>query len=378
MKKKIFGFVCAAVIAGTAAIAVPAFAEDAKPAGLKVDDVKNALGMSIYLQAGITYNDKASDGEVNDLRAFDAKANSFMLDLMELQFAKDPTDKTLGFKVKLSAGETAKKIHALGLGSQPTGTIGVNPNPESTDITEAYVSYLAPVGKGLRIDFGKMATFIGGEVIEAIDNPNYSRSFLFNYAEPLTHTGVKASYTFSDQANAALFVVNGWDDASDNNTSKSVGVSVNLVPNDKISGYINYLTGPEKANNNHDNRSLLDLVATITPIKPLTISLNYDYGTEETAGASTAKWSGISAIAKYAFSDSYSLAVRGESFDDTDGTRTGLKQKLTEVTLTPEIKTASGLIVRPEYRHDTSDKESFDNLTKKSQDTIALGVMYRW
>jgi hypothetical protein len=32
-----------------------------------------------------------------------------------------------------------------------------------------------------------MVTYFGAEVIEAIDNPNYSRSFLFNYAIPFTH-----------------------------------------------------------------------------------------------------------------------------------------------------------------------------------------------
>ena len=115
-------------------------------------------------------------------------------------FSKDPAAGVIGYKVKVSAGETAKLIHAAGLGTQPTGTA----NPESFDITEAYISYTAPIGKGLRFDFGKMVTFVGAEVIEAIDNPNYSRSFLFNYAEPITHTGVKASYVFTDTVNASF------------------------------------------------------------------------------------------------------------------------------------------------------------------------------
>jgi hypothetical protein len=81
---------------------------------------------------------------------------------------------------------------------------------------------------------------------------------------------------------------------------------------------------------------------------------------------------------KYDFNDTYSLSVRGEYFDDKGGSRTGAVQKLKEVTVTPEIRLVGGLILRPEYRHDTSDKQSFDNGTKKSQDTIALGAMYRW
>ncbi len=86
----------------------------------------------------------------------------------------------------------------------------------------------------------------------------------------------------------------------------------------------------------------------------------------------------MSAIAKYDFTDTYSLALRGEYFDDKDGVRTLTAQKLTEVTVTPTIKLAGGLVLMPEYRHDTSDKQSFDNKTKKSQDTLALGAMYRW
>jgi hypothetical protein len=146
-----------------------------------------------------------------------------------------------------------------------------------------------------------------------------------------------------------------------------------------ISGYINYMQGPEQADNTRDNRSLLDIVATIKPVKKLAIILNYDDGKEDNAvAAGDAKWSGLAGIVKYDINDSYSVAVRGEYFDDEDGYRTGTVQKLKEVTLTGDIRLDGGLILRPEYRHDTSNKESFDNGTKKKQDTLALGLMYRW
>jgi hypothetical protein len=140
------------------------------------------------------------------------------------------------------------------------------------------------------------------------------------------------------------------------------------------------MQGPEQADNNHDMRSLLDLVATIKPAKPLSIILNYDNAKEDNVALAggTAKWDGLAGIVKYDINDTYSLAVRGEFFDDKGGSRTGAAQKLTEFTVTPEIRLAGGLIVRPEYRHDTSDKQSFDNGTKKSQDTVALAAMYRW
>jgi hypothetical protein len=369
-----------AIFLAMVAMSALAFAEDAKPAVISADEMKKALGMSIYLQAGYTYNGNASSpsgsGSENDLRGYDHKANSFGLDLAEIVFTKDPAAGVIGYKVKVSAGEIAKLIHAAGLGTQPTGTA----NPESFDITEAYISYTAPIGKGLRFDMGKMVTPVGAEVIEAIDNPNYSRSFLFVFAEPTTHTGVKASYVFSDNVNASFHILNGWDNATDNNTGKCFGASINVSAGDPFSASINYMQGPEQADNNHDMRSLLDLVATIKPAKPLSIILNYDNAKEDNVALAggTAKWDGLAGIVKYDINDTYSLAVRGEFFDDKGGSRTGAAQKLTEFTVTPEIRLAGGLIVRPEYRHDTSDKQSFDNGTKKSQDTVALAAMYRW
>src|SRR3712207_8488719 len=41
-------------------------------------------------------------------------------------------------------------------------------------------------------------TPIGYETINPTQSPFYSRSFLFGYAIPFTHTGVTAAYRFSD------------------------------------------------------------------------------------------------------------------------------------------------------------------------------------
>jgi hypothetical protein len=376
--KKMVLVVCLALFGATGVLA-----EEAKTPGLKPDDVKNALGMSFYLQGGYTYNGNASamttgSGE-NDLRWLDHTANSFTLDLAQIVILKDATAPGAGgFKLKISAGEWAKLIHAAGLGDAAPGQ-----NPDAFDVTEAYLSYIAGMGKGLRFDFGKMGTFIGAEVLEAKDNPNYSRSLLFSYAEPLTHTGLKVSYPVLDMMSVALFAVNGWDNAKDNNKAKSYGVSLGFAPAEVFSAYINYLAGPEQTDNSSNTRSLLDIVATIKPIKTLAIILNYDDGKEEKvsglpSGSVDAEWSGLSGIVKYDISDKYAVALRGEYFDDKDGFRTGAVQKVKELTATFDVKLDGGLIVRPEYRHDSSDKQSFENLTKKTQDTFALALMYSW
>jgi hypothetical protein len=368
MKKRFFAVTFLFVL--LFAIAVRSGAEEAKPAGMSVEDIKKALGMSIYVQGGYLYNFRNPDSQENGLRVFDHKANSFTLDLAQLVFTKEPPAGGVGYKLKLSAGETAKWIHSRGLG---------NTNDEF-DLTEAYVSYVAPVGKGLRFDLGKFVTYFGAEVIEAKDNPNYSRSLLFNYAIPFTHTGLKIGYTFTEQVNAALYAVNGWDNTDDNNKGKSVGLSVGYTPMEQLAMLFNLMYGPEKDSNSSDKRFLFDWVGTIKPTKELTFILNADYGNEQKLAAygGTAKWYGIAGIAKYDFTDMYSLSLRAEYFDDKDGVRTGIAQKVKEITLTPEIRLAKDLILRPEYRHDWSDKSAFNSGNSKTQDTLALGIMYTW
>jgi hypothetical protein len=370
--KKVFRVLCFALVAGMAAFSVPVFAEEAKPApGLNVDEIKKALGLSIYLQGSYNYNFNSPDSGLNDLRVFDQKANSFMLDLAQIVFQKEPPIGGLGFKLKLSAGETAKYIHSLGMASSNADF--------PFDLTEAYISYVAPLGKGVRVDFGKWVTFFGAEVIEAKDNVNYSRSFLFNYAIPFTHTGLKVGYNLTDALSASFHVVNGWDNSSDNNKGKSYGASIGYAPAEAFSTVLNVMTGPEQANNNSNNRSLVDLVATIKPIKPLSIIVNGDLGYEEKAvGNVNANWHGISTIVKYDITDMHAIAMRGEYFNDRLGARTGRAQELKELTLTWETKLLGNLILRPEYRHDWSNRNSFDGNTKKQQDTLALGVMYTW
>ena len=382
-----------AIFCAMAALTPAAFAEDAKPAApaLSADDLKKALGLSIYLQGGYIYNGDAGsiggESEQNDLRVFDHKANSFTLDLAQIVFQKDPALGNVGYKLKLAAGETAKWIHSRGLSGAPLDQPQAGEGTDSFDVTEAYVSYTAAVGKGLRFDVGKMVTYFGAEVIEAIDNPNYSRSLLFNYAIPFTHTGLKMSYSFTDALSASFHIVNGWDNSTDNNKGKCYGASVTYAPAEIFSVIVNGMAGPEQDQTSapsggsvsSNKRELLDVVATVKPVKPLSIILNTDNGREQNVPAGgPAEWKGAAGIVKYDLTDMHSIVARGEIFNDVDGFRTGTAQRLKEITLTWEIRLNGGLILRPEYRHDSSDVASFDSGTKNSQNTVALGAMYRW
>jgi Putative beta-barrel porin-2, OmpL-like. bbp2 len=366
-------------------------AEEKQPGSMGVDDIKKALGLSMYLQGGYTYNFENPDSQENGLRVFDHKANSFTLDLAQIVFTRDAPVGGIGYRLKLSAGETPKFIHAAGLGN--------NDNP--FDLTEAYIDYVAPLEKGLKFRFGKFITMHGAEVIEAKDDMNYSRGLLFNFAVPFTHTGLMIGCPFSDKVGANFYVVNGWDNFDDEGSSKTLGLSVSLTPIEQFSAVINLMNGREQdlQTGVRSNRFLSDTVITVKPVKNLTLVVNTDYAIQSRSApdGGDARWYGVAGYVKYDFTDLFSMAVRAEYFKDASGDRIiPIMQSVTgtppmrigtpvtakEITITPEFRVAKDLIVRPEYRHDWSNNCVFDSrhktLDKKSQDTIALGVMYTW
>ena len=120
--------------------ATPEAKAEVKPetkAAVNLEEIKNLLGMSIYLQGGYTFNFSTPDSMTNEQRIFDKKGNTFLIDLAQIQFAKDASVGEVGYKLKLSYGETAKFIHSAGLG---------NPNDEF-DLTEAYIELCRAAGQ---------------------------------------------------------------------------------------------------------------------------------------------------------------------------------------------------------------------------------------
>ena len=262
-------------------------------------------------------------------------------------------------------------------------------------LRQAFVSWIAPVGSGLRLDLGKMITLHGFEYIETFDNPNdnYSRSLLFAYAIPFTHTGLMLSYTFSPLVKAVVQVVNGWDSAISQQDGKTVCAQVNLTPSEAVSIYANYCGGSETvaggAGTRIAARHLVDLNGTfkITPV--ITLGFNGDYGLEtgSAAGGADAAWFGAALYLKAESASGWGLALRGEYFKDRDGVRTlvgkapNTEVADTEVTVTPYVKINTRLTVRLEGRVDIADSEIFhrgDGTLTKTQPTIALNALFAY
>lgn len=151
------------------------------------------------------------------------------------------------------------------------------------------------------------------------------------------------------------------------------------MPVPGLTAYVNYLGGPEQTDS--DNfRHLFDFVAIWKPAERLSFMLNYDHGTDEDAiGARTdASWHRFALYTKIDLTDHFSIAVRGEHFDDEDGVRTGVNQKLREITFTPAFKIRDNFVLRSDFRFDHSNKEVFEEEegSTDNQTTWALNLLY--
>lgn len=357
-----------------AAALLPAATPAAAPGPTGLAGLLGPTTLSGFVDVYYGYNSNQPAGRTTAFRNFDINSGQFGLNMIELvaDKAPDAAASRLGYHVALGFGQAMNIVNSTEPGQFPTES-----NFDQY-LKEGYLSYLAPVGKGLQLNVGKFVTPAGAEVIETKDNWNYSRGMLFALAIPYFHFGVSGKYVFNPKFALTGYLVNGWNNSIDNNSGKTTGFSAAWTPNSKFSLIQNYLVGPEQNNDNSYFRHLSDTVIAFSPTSKVSFMANYDYGLDRPGGLS-AHWSGIAGYAKYAPNDKWAFATRGEYFSDNGGTQTGRAQKLSEFTFTLQRMLASKLMTRLEFRRDMSDQNVFPDHARglrDSQNTVTLGMVY--
>ena len=358
------------------ALGVPGLARAADaPAAPTLSSILDASGVSLSGDIDFSYSRLSGTGQfatgvgaLND-RVFDYAHNSFSLQAIDLTVAKLPAE-GFGGLVDLTLGKDASTIASAG-----TAIAG-----QTYDLTQAYVQYAAGP---MTVIAGKFVTMSGAEVIKTTGDTNFSRSILFGYAIPFSHTGVRATYKISDAASLVGGVNNGWDQATDANSQKTLELGAMLNPAKSFALAAMVYSGAEAGAAGTGTRNLLDLVATITASDSLNFVLNYDNGSQENAVAAgaKAKWNGLAAYANFQINDMWRVSARAETFKDTDGYRTGIVQKWKEATLTVGYAPSKSMELRGEVRKDTSDQAAFaynDGVARKTQNSLGLEAIYKF
>lgn len=347
-----------------------------------------SINVGFYLDSTYAYSFNEPDSGIIGARSLYPDDNEFKFNAFTLSLEKTPTAEGglidhLGFRTDILFGDQADLLNPAGIDSD-----AVSPY-------QAYIDVM-PV-EGLNIYFGQFVTLAGFEVIEAKNDPNISRSILFGYAIPFTHTGVRAKYA-SGIFSAVLGVNNGWDQWDDANDGKTIEAQLGLAGgNDSVEGSL-YVTGYfGKENDDFDNEEWRELITVVGSLAfgPLSFIVDADFGwqsdvqIDEAGTLEDAFWWGIAGYIVYDVHPAVTLALRGEYFDDDDGFR-GFGTSLWEVTPTVSFKPFKGMAnaelteyldnfeFRVEYRYDKADDPIFEDKDEfeDTQHTVMAQALY--
>jgi len=345
------------------------------------------------------YNFNRPAGRVNLLRAYDVLSNSFSLNqaAMVIEHAANPAaGRRFGLRLDLQYGQATETLQ---------GSAVNEPRPQAyRPIFQAYGTYLAPLGSGLTVDFGKWASALGFENNYTKDQINYSLSYFYNFL-PFYHFGLRTSYN-AGPATIGYWLVNGTNQSEDFNGFKSQAMLLTWKPLTSLSWSINYYTGREGRDVAPALNPGLPTLATQPglsgqPISPvprgrlhildtytawdatpkLTLAGEFDYviNRVQPSSAPTRVTGGV-AYARYRFTPKFALAGRAEYLSDRGGLFSGVTQALKETTLTADYKVAEGFLVRTEWRRDFSNRPFFltavPGVLKREQNTATLGLIW--
>jgi hypothetical protein len=356
------------------------------------------LGLRFWGAVETSFTGRLTNGESPlPLRDYDA-ARPDSLRLNQVQLTLDrPYDNSKNFdfgaRIDLLYGGDARLTHAAGLDDH-IGGMG-NDDFRWADLLQAYGQLWFKTGKesGLEVTGGKFLELAGSESAEATNNLLYSHSDIYTFLEPTTHTGGMAKYIFNSQFFAYFGIVEGWDVVEDNNTAVTYLAGGGWSSREQVAGHartqalLNIITGPERADDDSDYRTLTDVVINQSWTEKLTESLNFDWLAEENVPGIHHKRAdayGAAHYLTYSFNDYVSGTWRFEEMRDDGGWRTGVNGDLYEstfgVSLTPAPHHAQlkNLMLRPEFRCDWSDTPNAFGHGHESQLTLAVDLIYKF
>ncbi len=362
--------------------------------------------INLSLDGYYAYNFNAPVGRVNLLRAYDVLSNNFSLSQADVIFDHEPdvsAGRRFGARLDLQYGQATDTLQ---------GNPANEPRPQIyQNIFQAYGTYVAPVGNGLTIDFGKWSSSLGIEGNYTKDQMNYSRSFYYDFL-PFYHMGVRVNYPVNDHFSLTYWIVNGTNQAEATNGFKDELFGFTAKPKKSVTWVVNYYLGQE-----HPDRVFVAPTSPI-PVQPglsfeairpapdgrlhifdsyvswqatpkVSVALEGDYVIQrlwrnQGPGQSSAPshGDGGAGYARYEISSRFAVAARAEYLSDRGGLFSGINQALKETTATFDYKLRDGFLMRYEWRRDFSNRPSFLTSTQgvlsNEQNTATLGLVWWW
>lgn len=316
----------------------------------------------------VTFNDRTSEFQLNQLNLFLEKAINF-----------ESKSCNFGGRVDLMFGTDTRFTQATGWDNQI-----ISPRDlrfYDLAIPQAYIEVYAPFGRGVTAKIGHFYTLLGHESVMATNNFFYSRAYTMQYGEPFTHTGVLFNYGLNDNFTLNAGTVAGWDNFRENLANWSFLGGLTWTNDDATTSVAWSVVSGDVDDVTSESRTVSAWVVSHSFTDKLQYVFQHDFGYQQSATLTgkDAFWYGINQYLFYEFSESLSAGFRGEWFRDANGVRVMPGNSGDYFALTGGInwKLQPWLTIRPEARYDWVDAktEVYDNQTRKSQINFAVDAV---
>lgn len=240
-------------------------------------------------------------------------------------------------------------------------------------VKQLYVTY--DFSPSFKVTAGSFGTHIGYELLDAVDNKNYSMSYAFTNG-PFFNTGVKAQYTVG-KYNFMAGITNPTDfksAVSAGSTQKTFIAQLGYT-GDTGSAFFNVTSGSMNPVSTA-NKTQIDFVSSKKVSEKLSLGFNGTYAfTSDDVVDGTNLWFSVVGYANVTLKKNLSLAYRAEYFDDKDSV-VGIGANVFANTLSLNFKEGN-LTFIPEFRLDTASKKIFtDGAPQKTSAFILLATTY--
>ena len=297
--------------------------------------------------------------------------------------------------VNLIAGYEGKKVGFVAdLVFGPRGEDAVfNDSGPTSIINQLYVYW--NVSDKVTLTLGNWNTFLGYEVISPVANFNYSTSYMFSYG-PFSHNGLKADFDLGNDWSAMVAIMNQTDFTSASRQSDfSFGAQLGYAGQ-----FLNFLYGKQGADKIVNDGAIVepdiqglfqvDYTGGFNISEDFFLGINATYqdtgdvGFDEDTPSDLGFW-GAALYPQYTFSETFTLGLRGEYFQevgDFGAIGTGVEDSnVLAVTLSGNVTIGKFLTIIPEIRFDNASDDSFlflnkDLETSKNLSSFLLAAVF--
>ncbi|WP_426094986.1 outer membrane beta-barrel protein [Flavobacterium sp. DSR2-3-3] len=316
---------------------------------------------TIFAGSADAYYKYDFSGIDNSLTSFTNSHNSFELGMASLE-ASHKMGKAAVF-VDLGFGKRASQFT-------------YNDDSATFMIKQLFFTY--EFSDKFKVTAGSFGTHVGYELLDAVDNKNYSMSYAFTYG-PFFNTGVKAQY-ISGKFSFMAGVSNPTDFKTTIEAGSSQKTFVGQVAflGDTGSAYFNVTSGSSNPSSD-ENKTQFDFVGTKKLSDAFSLGFNGTYAMTINDFDSTldGEWFSLVGYANLALNETLSLAYRLEYFDAKEATASlGLLagRSLVGNTLSLNYKVGN-LTIIPEFRLDTASEDIFSNSDAAPKGVTAYALL---